>query len=58
MSETSAPEAIATPGTPAASLISMTLVVYALFGVAAVASFVSSGLVAVCRWWGWSASSG
>jgi len=47
MTESSAPEATVAPATPSPSLISMTLLVYALFGVAAVASFVSSGLVAV-----------
>ena len=48
MTETSAPEAIASGASaaPSPSLISMTLLVYALFGVAAVATFVSSGLVA------------
>ncbi|MEO8739717.1 MAG: hypothetical protein ABI537_08445 [Casimicrobiaceae bacterium] len=50
MTETSLPEASisaasAAPGTPSSSLISMILLVYALFGAAAVASFVSSGLV-------------
>lgn len=46
MNETPAPEAALASGTPSSSLISMTLLVYALFGIAAVASFVSSGLVA------------
>ncbi|TMH64745.1 MAG: hypothetical protein E6H55_03745 [Betaproteobacteria bacterium] len=42
MSDTSAP-----PATPSASLISTTLVVYALFGVAAVVALLAHGLVLV-----------
>jgi uncharacterized membrane protein len=47
MTESSTPAGTSAPGTPSPSLISMTLLVYALFGVAAVASVVSSGLVAI-----------
>ena len=43
MADTTAPESPLAPGTPSASLISTTLVVYALFGVAAIAGLVSSG---------------
>jgi uncharacterized membrane protein len=43
MVDTTAPESPLAPGTPSASLISTTLVVYALFGVAAIAGLVSSG---------------
>lgn len=44
MSESSAPQLpSADPGVPSQSLISTTLVVYALFGVAAVVGLVSSG---------------
>jgi uncharacterized membrane protein len=43
MNETPAPQATLVPGTPSPSLISTTLLVYALFGVAAVAGLVSSG---------------
>lgn len=43
MADTAAPESPLAPGTPSASLISTTLVVYALFGVAAIAGLVSSG---------------
>jgi uncharacterized membrane protein len=42
MNETPTPAALA-PGMPSSSLISTTLLVYALFGVAAVAGLVSSG---------------
>jgi uncharacterized membrane protein len=47
MADTAAPESPLAPGTPSASLVSTTLVVYALFGVAAVAGLVSSGLVLI-----------
>jgi uncharacterized membrane protein len=47
MADTTAPESPLAPGTPSASLISTTLVVYALFGVAAIAGLVSSGLVLI-----------
>ncbi len=43
MADTTAPESPLAPGTPSPSLISTTLVVYALFGVAAIAGLVSSG---------------
>ena len=43
MADTTAPESPLAPGTPSTSLISTTLVIYALFGVAAVAGLVSSG---------------
>ena len=43
MADTTAPESPLAPGAPSASLISTTLVVYALFGVAAIAGLVSSG---------------
>jgi uncharacterized membrane protein len=43
MADTAAPESPLAPGAPSASLISTTLVVYALFGVAAIAGLVSSG---------------
>jgi uncharacterized membrane protein len=47
MTDTATPESPPSSGTPSASLISTTLVVYALFGVAAIAGLVSSGLVLV-----------
>jgi uncharacterized membrane protein len=47
MADTTAPESPLAPGAPSPSLISTTLVVYALFGVAALAALVSSGLVIV-----------
>ncbi len=43
MNEIPAPDATLASGTPSSSLISTTLLVYALFGVAAVAGLVSSG---------------
>jgi uncharacterized membrane protein len=43
MTDTATQESQAAPGTPSASLISTTLVVYALFGVASIAGLVSSG---------------
>ena len=43
MNETPTPEAALAPGMPSSSLISTTLLVYALFSVAAVAGLVSSG---------------
>jgi uncharacterized membrane protein len=43
MVDTTAPESPLAPGAPSASLISTTLLVYALFGVAAIAGLVSSG---------------
>ena len=47
MADTAAPESSPTTGTPSASLISTTLVVYALFGVASIAGLVSSGFPVV-----------
>jgi len=47
MTEPSAPESGIAPSVPSSSLISMTLLVYALFGIAAVASFFSSGILAI-----------
>jgi uncharacterized membrane protein len=43
MADTAAPESALPSGTPSSSLISTTLVVYALFGVAAIVGLVSSG---------------
>ena len=43
MADITAPESPLAPGAPSPSLISTTLVVYALFGVAAIAGLVSSG---------------
>lgn len=43
MTDSPVPEASAAPSTPSASLVSTTLLLYALFGVAAVVGLVSSG---------------
>ena len=52
MAEIYESQALPPPGAPSASLISTTLVVYALYGVAAVFDLVSSGLPLIAPFFG------
>jgi uncharacterized membrane protein len=52
MAETYDSQALPPPGAPSASLISTTLVVYALYGVAAVFGLVSSGFPLIAPFFG------
>jgi uncharacterized membrane protein len=52
MAETYESQALPPPGAPSASLVSTTLVVYALYGVAAVFGLVSSGFPLIAPFFG------